>query len=101
MEVHRLVKQLEDKIRNLEHELESMRKHVRDRDMKIRRLERQINCVRNHPEIKPVHCCWMADSILLREYEKDKKKKNKENTKQEGVSVRTDIHQRPAVEVKG
>ncbi|MHA1305348.1 MAG: hypothetical protein ACTSPI_16740 [Candidatus Heimdallarchaeaceae archaeon] len=34
------------------------------------KLRRQINCVKDHPEIKPLNCCWMADSLELRELRK-------------------------------
>ena len=37
----------------------------------IERLKRQINCVKDHPEIKPLNCCWMADSLELREQKKE------------------------------
>jgi len=34
------------------------------------KLRRQINCIKDHPEIKPLNCCWMADSLELRELRK-------------------------------
>jgi len=37
------------------------------------KLKRQINCVKDHPEIKPLNCCWMADSLELRELRKHRK----------------------------
>ena len=40
----------------------------------IKRLQRQINCVKPHPRIKPRNCCWTADSLILRECEKDNKR---------------------------
>ena len=41
----------------------------------IIKLKRLINCVKDHPEIKPLNCCYQADTMMLKEYIKERKSK--------------------------
>jgi len=50
--------------------IKTLTSQVKRLQAKIKKLERQINCVKDHPEIKPLNCCWMADSLELRERRK-------------------------------
>ena len=45
----------------------------------IERLNRQINCVKNHDEIKPITCCFHADTMLLKEFMDANKEDNRQN----------------------
>lgn len=47
-------------------------------EIEIEELKRQINCVKDHPEIKPVNCCWTADSLMMQEHEDEIKELQKE-----------------------
>lgn len=61
---------------------------------KIKGLQKQINCVKNHPEIKPLNCCWHADSLEYREYKRLTKNKIKEleNDKESSRLAIQEIH---------
>lgn len=65
---------LQKNLKEWQKETEKTRKLLRAHEkfigkklVEIDRLKRQINCVKDHPEIKPLNCCWMADSLELRE----------------------------------
>jgi len=45
----------------------------------IKILERRINCVRNHNELKPLNCCYQADTLELKSLRKLIMKLNEKN----------------------
>jgi len=55
----------------LQTELEKWKKQTKAHEEFIGEKLREINCVKDHPEIKPLNCCWMADSMELKIRRKD------------------------------
>jgi len=62
---------LSKKVQELQTELEKWKKQTKAHEEFIGKLLRQINCVKDHPRIKPLNCCWMADSMELKIRRKD------------------------------
>jgi len=70
MERDKQISELEKKIELLEIDEKTNLDDFEKLQNAHEKLRRQINCIKDHPEIKPLNCCWMADSLELRELRK-------------------------------
>jgi len=69
-EQYAIIGQKDKQIQSLERVIKELKEHEDIYVQQMHKLKRQINCVKDHPEIKPLNCCWMADSLELRELRK-------------------------------